>query len=365
MCLMIGWYYHLPACASEFEVTTLVDESLQLLVDAHHDTRAKVSLAITGSLLAHIETHRPRFLTSLGDAIADAIVELVATTYHEVCPFLIPPRYLHRQITLDLKTKQRLFSIRPTAFWSGNLAWTPALPDILSELGLHTAIIDEAHLREAHQTQLWQWLRKDSMQLDTLLVDTLMSESLIHRTYRLNQSPDSALTLRILSSDLRRSLSFGTTGALHHAWDDAPLDAFITRLEETQSPTDTTCRFTGDDGDRINPVSITQYRRLLDALGPALACVSDPLENAREMTLDFLPAHAPGGSDFWQDPVAKAYGEILTELYRAADMGYVEEDDILPLQDVFPIFWKRIARTRWYYARAHDLLRNTERKPRI
>ena len=324
MTLMIGWYFHLPACATAFEVATLADESLQLLVDAHRDARAKVSLALTGSLLTHIERHRPDLLATLAEAIDEGIVELLATTCHEVCPFLIPPRYLRRQIVLDLETKQRLLGSRPAAFWPGNLAWTPVLPDLLTELGLHAAIIDEAHLREAHQTQLWQWLRDDGMQMDSLLVDTLMSEAVAHRRYRLEQSDDGALELRVLSTELRRALSFGTAGAIHHAWDDGPLDALVARLREAGVDGGSTWAFCGDDGDRINPVSIRQYRRLLHAVGANLRLVSAPDADVPAKGLAFLPAHAPGGVAFWQDPVATAYGQVLDELYRAVDAGRVD-----------------------------------------
>ncbi len=148
----------------------MVDESLQLLVDAHRQVRAKVSIAVTGGLLAHIREHRESFLAVFAEAISDGIVEPLATSYHEVCPFLIPPRYLRRQVELDLAIKYQLLGVRPVAFWPGNLAWTPVMPGILSDLGLKTVIVDEKHMREAHQTQLWQWLSKDSMQMDSLLI---------------------------------------------------------------------------------------------------------------------------------------------------------------------------------------------------
>lgn len=353
---MLGWYFHLPSCATTFEVTTLVDESLRLLVDAHRRSGARVSLALTGSLLAQVEAHRPGDLAPIAAAIDEGIVELLATSYHEVCPFLIPSSYLRRQIALDVDIKERLFGCRPTAFWSGNLAWTPMLPGILSQLGISTAIIDEAHLREAHQTQLWRWLGDDALRMGSLLVDTLMSEKVADRRYRLHQADDAILDLRILSNDLRRALSFGTSGAIHHAWDDAPLDGLIADLRAGEALSESAWTFCGDDGDRINPVSIGQYRRLLDALGTQMACISAPGLKVAAKTLAFLPAHAPGGIDFWQDPVARAYSAVLDELYRAVEAGRVDRDDVLPLQDVFPIFWKRIARAGWYYRRAQAML---------
>lgn len=358
MALTLGWYFHLPPCASALEVATMVDESLHLLLDAHRQARAKVGIALTGSLLARMEGRHDNCLAMFAEAVSDGIVEPLATAYHEVCPFLIPPRYLRRQIELDLAIKERLFGSRPVAFWPGNLAWAPVLANVLSELGLHTAIVDEAHVRDAHQTQLWHWLRKDSLQMESLLVDTLMTESVSSRVYRLQQAPNVSLRLRVQSASMRRDLSFGMTGAIHHAWDDEPLDALVCRLRASEAAGDAVCVFCGDDGDRINPVSIHQYRRLLQRVGPGLESVSEPLVANDEKPLDFLPAHAPGGIAFWQDSVAAAYLRLLDELYRAVDLGTFGADEVLPLQDVFPIFWKRIARARWFHDRAWELLRH-------
>ena len=335
----------------------MVDESLLLLLEAHRQTRARVGIALTGSLLERMVGRHDACLARLAEAISDGIVEPLATTYHEVCPFLIPPRYLYRQVELDLAIKDRLFGMGPAAFWPGNLAWTPLLANVLTDLGLQTAIVDEAHLRDAHQTQLWHWLRNDSVQMESLLVDTLMTESVSGRVFRLQRSPDASLRLRIQSASMRRELSFGTVGAIHHAWDDAPLDAFVARLQAGMDAGNAGGVFSGDDGDRINPVSIHQYRRLLQKMGPSLESVSDPLAAQDAKPLDFLPAYAPGGMAFWQDSVAAAYLRLLDELYRAVDLGTVGADEVLPLQDVFPIFWKRIARARWFHERAWELLR--------
>lgn len=356
MALTLAWYFHLPPCASALEVATMVDESLHLLLDAHREARAKVGIALTGSLLTRMEGRHDDCLAMFADAVSDGIVEPLATAYHEVCPFLIPPRYLRRQIELDLAIKERLFDSRPTAYWPGNLAWAPALANVLAELGLDTAIVAEAHVVEAHQTQLWHWLRKDALHMESLLVDTLMTESVSSRVYRLQQASNFSLRLRVLSASMRRELSFGTTGAIHHPWDDEPVDTLVRRLRNSEAAGVGACVLCGDDGDRINPVSIHQYRRLLQQVGTDLESVSGSLGANGETPLDFLPAHAPGGMAFWQDGVAAAYLRLLDELYRAVDLGVVEADEVLPLQDVFPIFWKRIARARWFHDRAWELL---------
>ena len=296
-------------------------------------------------------------LALLGEAIADGIVEPIATTCHEVCPFLIPPRYLRRQLELDFAIKKRLLDARPVAFWPGNLAWAPILANVLADVGARTAIVAEAHLVEAHQTQLWHWLRKDGPQVESLLVDTLTAESVATGAYRLQHAPNVCLDLRVQSASLRRDLSFGVTGAIHHAWDDDPLDAVVRKLRSSQTAVDGASVFCGDDGDRINPVSIHQYRRLLEQIGPWLAPVSAEPAAGSQQPLDFLPAYAPGGIAFWQDSVAAAYLQTLDELYRAVDRGRCEADELLALQDVFPIFWKRIGRARWYHDRAWELLR--------
>jgi len=356
MALTLGWYYHLPPCASPREVDLVVGESLNLLLDAHLRSGARVAVAITGSLLVRIEDRHRDCLDLLVRAVSGGIVEPVATAYHEVCPFLIPPRYLRRQIEIDLSLKMRLFGRPPAAFWPGNFAWSPVLAPILADLGIGTVLIDEAHLRDAHRTQLWHWLRGEALEMESALADTLMGESPAGLTYRLDTGGEVPLRVLVQSAATRRALSFGTVGAIHRAWDDAHLDGVVAGLEASGAFSDGVHLFCGDDGDRVNPVSIHQYRRLLLRAGRSLVLPSAAVAGDADDVLEFLPAHAPGGIAFWTDEVSVAYLRLLDEVYRAADVGTIAEEDVLPLQDVFPIFWKRIARSRWFYDRAWALL---------
>ena len=353
MALTLGWYFHLPSCAGAAEVEAVFDGSLRLLLDAHRDTGAPLALAVTGGLLALLERSHPAALTRLRSALADGGVELLATSFHEVCPFLIPPRYLHRQIELDLQLKQRLFGRRPGIFWPGNLAWSPVLADILPALDLRGSVIGEAHLRESQQTQLWQWLSAATPQMASVTVDTLMGQPLDGRRFELDTASGRRLQLLLLSSSMRQMLSFGTSGAIHKPWDNSALDALIRHIgRQPASPHG----FSGDDGDRINPVSIDAYRRLLHAIGAALLPASAAFDGGEAEALEFLPAHAPGGIGFWQDAVATAWQRTLDELLQAVAAGTLAADELLPLQDVFPLFWKRSARARWFYDRAWALL---------
>ncbi len=350
MGLTLGWYYHLPPCACDDEVAATVDDSLQLLLQAHCEASAPMALGITGSLLERIAKVRPVCLGRLREAVREGYVQCLASTFYEVCPFLVPPRYLRMQIERDLASKERLIGHRPTAFWPGNLAWAPVLNTLLLELELYTTVVGEAHLRESQQTQLWQWLQDDGMHMGSVLVDTLAGDPLEGRRFALEFDGRACLQLVMASSTLRRVLSFGTQGVIHHAWDDAPLNSAIRDLR-SRGPS--WQAFSADDGDRINPVSIYQYRRLLTGLGPTLAGLPAADDDAEPM--DFLPSHAPGGMAFWQDDTAAAWLRLLDEVYRAVDGGEVTTDDVLPLQDVFPIFWKRIARARWFHERAWSL----------
>jgi hypothetical protein len=362
MPLTLGWYYHLPPCATPQELRLAVDESLLLLIDAHERVEAKVSLALTGAFLSRIEGAHDRVLAQLREGIAAGRIELLASTFYEVCPFLVPPRYLRRQVELDLSLKERLFGVRAEVFWPGNLAWAPVLPLVLGDLGLRGVVIGEAHLREAQQTQLWRWLQSEQLQMQTVLRDTWLDDSTHCAAHELHLDGRRTLRVAVVDSALRRGLSFGTSGAIHHAWDNQVLDAQVERMRAFPA---SACVLSGDDGDRINPVSIHQYRRLLEEVGPDLRTLSESLA-AREVvtrSLEFLPAHAPGGMAFWRDEVASAWLATLEDLYRAADSGSVSVDEVLPLQDVFPMFWKRIARARWFHQQAWTLLRKARRAP--
>lgn len=356
MALTLSWYYHLPPCASAHEVELIAGESLNLLLDAHLRSGAPVALAITGSLLARLEAQHPDCVALLVRAVGAGVVEPLATSYHEVCPFLIPPRYLRRQIECDLALKTRMFGRAPRTFWPGNFAWSPVLAPMLAALGIGSVLIDEAHLRAAHQTQLWHWLHADALAMETTLVDTMVGEAVAGSVFMLEGGGAAPMRVLVQSTAMRRALSFGTRGAIHRAWDDAELDTVLAGLDAAGAFAPGVHLLCADDGDRINPVSIHQYRRLLQHAGHALVAPSTTVATEAPEVLEFLPAHAPGGMAFWTDEVSTAYLRVLDELYRAADLGILAADEVLPLQDVFPLFWKRIARARWFYDRAWALL---------
>jgi hypothetical protein len=356
MSVVLGWYYHLPPCASEVEIQTSVLESLQLVLDAHEAVRAPVVLAPTGNFLSILEKESPGTLLRLIHLASEGTVEICGTTFFEIAPFLVPPRYLRAQIDLDILIKRRLFGRSPRVFWPGNFAWTPLLGRLLVELNLEVVLLDEGGLRTACQTQVWRWLGRDQGRMSNVLCDTGVDHDDVARGYLLRYSDESSLKTLFRSWAVQEKLSFGTQGCIHNAWDSSGTDQLAQEFIRSNQAEDNQVIFTGDDGDRINPVSIYQYRRLLDRISPHLGIPTSSLPVPAANVLDFLPTYAPGGTDFWNDDVTITYRTLLDEIYRLVDLGRISTSDVLPLQDVFPVFWKRISRSKWFYDRAWALL---------
>ena len=344
----VGWYFHLPPCSRAFEVDALIENSLSLMLEAHVDARFPVALAITGSLLSLMEGRHDKCIQSIQAAIQSGIVQPVGTTYVETCAPLLSGEWLARQVDADLAIKQQLWGVRPQLFWPGNLAWSPALGSVLLEKGFTAAIADELHLRQARETQLWKWLGGGALKMASVLIEA-DDDLRAPQKFELKLH-HGTLEIMVPSAALRLALTFGTAGAIHHAWDDQPLDAVLQAWP----------LFDGlaciDDGDRVNAISIHQYRRLLRSLSGQIVEQRTAPRSLRPEVIEFLPAWLPGGQEFWGDVVASAYLRQLDALYRLIDAGRVTADEVLVLQDVFPLFWKRHARGAWFHDRVHELI---------
>lgn len=356
MNLVLGWYFHLPPCCTEAEFDTCADGSLALLIAAHERHRAPAVVAITGHLLSQIERRRPALLTPLRGLITGGTLELAATTYYEIAPHLVPPSQFSAQLEADLGIKQRLFGALPSTFWPGNFGWSPMMGRALGRHGIRTLLLDEPHLRSTTCTQLWKWLRGPEIGPRSYLVDTGCSEADVTRPYALDQADDTTLTLLFRSTAMHRRFSFGVEGCIHQPWDDAATDSLLASLAQSAAQGRTEALFLGDDGDRINAVSIHQYERVLDACTGRLRLASCAWHVAPADRIEFLCAHASAGIIERNDPGNQAYLAVLAELDTHVSAGRIEMADTLPLHDVFPLFWTRISRSRWFYDRAQELL---------
>jgi len=66
--------------------------------------------------------------------------------------------------------------------------------------------------------------------------------------------------------------------------------------------------------------------------------------------------------DVGRIPASQAFRAVSAHpaaVGREQPLDSCEADKLLALQDVFPIFWKRIGRARWYHDRAWELLQRS------
>jgi hypothetical protein len=364
MKLVLGWYFHLPPCHTEAEFDTCADGSLALLIAAHESHRAPAVVAITGHLLSQIERRRPALLTPLRGLIAGGTLELAATTYYEIAPHLVSPSQFSTQLEADFRIKQRLFGVLPSTFWSGNFGWSPIMGRTLGRHGIRTLLLDEPHLRSTTRTQLWKWLRGAEISPRSYLVDTGCSEADVARPYALDQANEATLTLLFRSTAMHHRFSFGVEGCIHQPWDDAATDSLLVSLKQRTDRGGTETLFLGDDGDRINAVSIHQYKRFLKECARQLQLASCTWDVASADRMEFLCAHASSGLIEPNDLGGRAYLAVLAEIADHVAAGRLEIAETLPLYDVFPLFWTRISRSRWFYDRAQELLDQAERARR-
>lgn len=354
--LLCAWYFHLPVVAGDDEVIELWNHSLEPLLRVHADVGVPANIAITGTLLERLAYGLPRAVDALRESLTRGRCEILGATYHEVAIPLIPLESLRRQLELDWVTKRHLLDVSPTAFYPGNFAWTPTLPTELTRLGYRSILLDSRHFADAMRTQSWRWESAESG-MTSVMLETAVLDDEVHAAYRY-ATADGDLTLIFRSWSLVRQWTFGNTGLLHAPWETS-IPARIEQLREQSTQALLTI---ADDGDRINPVSLANYRQLLTTCRATVLPVSvleDLPRHRSARILSYLPTFIVGSlDDFWcADADARHYQLLLSELRDRVRGGFVSPMDLMALEDVFPIFWKNVARKRWYFDRIAELLR--------
>jgi hypothetical protein len=346
------WYYHQPTVSTDAEVNDMLLTSFLPLVRSHAATSRKVTIAITGVLVDRIARIAPNTLNEFRALLDSGVCELAGTTYHEVLPPFVPIRYLKRQIERDLTAKWSHLRQIPTFFHPTAFTWSGALQEILPDLGFRRLVIDEAHYAYATSTQLWRWTVGQNANLTSILQPTFFDRRELHRPHRYAIDADRSLMCFIRDVELVRDLSFGSIGSIHQPLEREALDEFIERLANL-------CRADSritlaDDGDRINPVSLAPYQRLLHALPEdAFLTPRDDTENVEPKTLFYLPSFSIADQQqFWlSDLDSVQYLRLLDEIYEYGVPLELEEE-LLELQDVFFLFWKTVPRKRYYLKKA-------------
>lgn len=353
--VQLVWYYHQPTVSTDAEVNDMVVTSLLPLLRAHAATSRKFTIAITGVLVERLAEVAPSALAQLRALLESGICELGGTTYHEAFPPFLPIRYLRRQLDRDLTVKAAHLGDAPTFFHPTAFTWASSLAFILPEFGFRRFVIDETHYTYATATQLWRWTVGPNAQLASTLQTTMLDRRELHIPYRYRTDDSQSLTCFIRDFELVREFSLGSSGLIHRPLESEARDRFleyVTRLEGGGR-----CLTLADDGDRITPVSLAAYQRVLHEFPEdVFVTPRDGCGEREEKELVYLPSFSIADHhNFWLADIDSVhYLRLLDEMY-ARGVPRELEDDLLELQDVFFLFWKTVPRKRYYLEKALTL----------
>lgn len=109
----------------------------------------KISLHYSGCLLEWIEQNRPQHVDLIKKLVGRGQVEIMGGGFYEPIFTAIPARDLRAQISSYLDHLEHTFGQRPKGIWLTERAWDPALPPVLSDLGVKYTLVDDSHFRYA------------------------------------------------------------------------------------------------------------------------------------------------------------------------------------------------------------------------
>ena len=191
VCLVLHAYQ--PPWLADFEIEDLVRTCYQPTLALHHELRLPLTLNIQGCLLERLQRLAPRFVDRIGELLALGLLEVTVSSYYHPCLPLLPRERRHSQIVRHFDVLRNILGVRPVGFWPPELAWTPALTEELTAIGVQWVIVDGSALVRG-----WS----------------------IEST---REEPSAALSAVYLPSELMRAYRFATAGDLvalprQHLW---------------------------------------------------------------------------------------------------------------------------------------------------
>jgi len=100
-------------------------------------------LHTSGCLLEWLETHKPEYLDRLGELVNRGQVELLTGAMYEPILPIWPESHIEGQIARQTAYMERLFGVRPTAFWLPERVWEPQLASVLHHSGVRCLPLDD------------------------------------------------------------------------------------------------------------------------------------------------------------------------------------------------------------------------------
>lgn len=357
---VVAWFYGLPSVSTDEEISDLATRSIRPLLKVHEMLHQPVIIVIAGSLLSRLEGVDPGLIGQMQKLVSAGIVEIGATFFHEIYPPVVPIRYIKRHLVRDLDVKEAWFGYRPTLFYPPNFAWLSVLPYLLLESAIRWVILDSGHFELSSSVQTWKWDIQLKGRMQSFLSSTLIDPRELYRVYRYpvgRESNDSDLRVAFRSFEIVRNLSFGTSGLFHRPLEDAELVEFFRKRFSTLSRGEFVTL--ADDGDRINATSLSNYERFIQLASEVGIVTPTDIESSdmEFQLIEYLPSYVLGDHRaFWmQDLDSVTYVRMLDDLCERNGAHEIE-NQILELQESYPLFWKTLARKEYYIRKLYDLI---------
>ncbi len=361
--LVVLWHVHQPFFVSDEEVHEHIARSYQPLIEMHRELGIPYGLNVCGGLLERLKKLAPDWLELLRSEIESRRIELLGSgKFHPLLP-LLPYDRARAQVEADIDAKRSVLCVRPKGFWPTDLGWTHWLVPILCGAGVSWVAVDSsakvaASILPGWTTDTTMGHRVMRPDLSPLVAERELGE--VHRL-RLGQYEIFAL---LRHHELTWELVDQQEGVLHSP---AHLGRALDRIEEYYRA-GSSLLVIGDDGERIHPQTITNYRRWLtslqdlgiqfltgsDALASRAAAATDVYLPTSTFMVDFS-AWLTTPDDYvcfrHLDEVERQFERVAGHVIRHGDEEARTQLTalnamLLSVEDSGFYFWKYLRRTR-------------------
>jgi alpha-amylase len=145
---------------------------------AKHAGRFRISLSLSGTVIAQMKRHRPDVLESFQQLVAGGGVELIAEPYHHSLAFLHSPREFDRQVELHLQTLEELFHIRPRVFRNTELIYNDDIAAKAETMGFDGILTEGVDRALKGRSPNFPYRAPQTARIKTLVRNSWLSDDL-------------------------------------------------------------------------------------------------------------------------------------------------------------------------------------------
>lgn len=353
--LVLAWHLHQPFFVPDEEVREQVARSYEPLLALHEGRDdAPLSLNVCGGLLVRLAALAPDWVARLREAIAVGRVELLGSgMWHPMLP-LLPIERARAQIEADARAKEELLGVRPRGFWPTDLGWAHHLVPLVADAGIEWVTVDSSAKVAAASLPAWDEGRVMGQRVLRPELAPLVGPTELAEVHQLELG-DARVRAMLRHHGLSWDFVDQQRGVLRHP---ERLEAWLEAID-AHYEAGADLLVIGDDGERVDPQTLTSYRDALDALidrGVVLRRGSDAAR-ARSARPIYLPA-STFQVDFapWMttpddlvcrrrlEHVQARLAEVTRR--RGADATADQSARLLEVEDSAFTFWRYLRRTR-------------------